>query len=150
MTPLLAQAATGLLEFRTTMEPVRGRHSKLQFYHAWAEKIDLENRKLTLMPAYAPAFREVDPLKDEQQQGVNAGGPSSSAKRLVPNARGGHSTLMARAPHRRAVESESDEATLDSSSKVGHHSQAAGETWKSLEEGREYELSFDKLIISES
>lgn len=149
MTPLLAQAATGLLEFRATMEPVRGRHSQLQFYHAWAEKIDLKNKKLLLMPAYPPAFREVDPLMEEGAAGPAAtSSEAQQPKRLVPNARGGHSTLMARAPHRRAIESDSDEAVLDSSKQVGHHSQAAGESWTSLEEGREYELGFDKLVIA--
>jgi hypothetical protein len=116
------------------MEPVRSSAST-RLYHAWAEAIDLENKKLTLMPAYPPAFRQKDPsVKDKQD--------------LVPNARGGHSTMLARAPHRRAIEvKESDEA-FQASSRQSHHSSIQGETWESMEAGREYQLEYDKLVIS--
>lgn len=123
------------------MEPVRGNHYT-RFYHAWAEAIDLENQKLLLMPAYPPAFRQDDPLQ----------GPSLSSegqvKKRYPNARGGDSTILTKAPHRRAIESKSDEEAIQSSTSEGHHSHTRGETWESMERGREYSLEFDKLVIS--
>lgn len=136
MTPLLAQAATGSLELRTTMEPVRGNHN-IQFYHAWTEAIDLENKTLTLMPAYPPVFRQKDPLTNNH----------------YPNARGGHNTAMVRAPHRRAIETHEDEAGSQATSSSDstsdkHLNHKEDESWKGMEEGREYSLSFDKLVIS--
>lgn len=123
------------------MEPVRGNHHT-RFYHAWAEAIDLEEQKLILMPAYPPAFRQDDPL-----QGPSSFSQSEERKRY-PNARGGDSTILTKAPHRRAIESKSDEEASQSSSSEGHHSHIHGETWKSMEQGREYLLEFDKLVIS--
>lgn len=135
MTPLLAQAATGALELRTTMEPVRGNHN-IHFYHAWTEKIDLEKKTLTLMPAYPPVFRQKDPTTNNH----------------YPNARGGHNTAMVRAPHRRAIETHEEDGENQASSSsdpTGKHlNHKEDESWKGMEEGREYSLSFDKLVIS--
>lgn len=126
------------------MEPVRGNH-RTHFYHAWAEAIDLDNRKLVLMPAYPPVFREGDPLQ------AGATGEATSDRAMYPNARGGDSTMLARAPHRRAIEARDgteDDKVMESSHQTGHHSHTAGESWRSMEEGREYELAFDKLVVS--
>jgi hypothetical protein len=117
------------------MEPVRG-SATTRLYHAWAEAIDVKNKKLLLMPAYPPAFRQRDPLQE-----------SENAASRVPNARGGHSTMLARAPHRRAIESKEGEDT-DKSMLGSHHSSLEGETWGSMEQGREYELGYDKLVIA--
>ena len=141
MTPLLAQAATGSLELRTTMEPVRGNHN-IHFYHAWTEAIDLEKKTLTLMPAYPPVFRQQDPTAT-----------SSSSSNHYPNARGGHNTAMVRAPHRRAIETQEEDVNIRSSSSSSdpngkHLNHKEDESWKGMEEGREYSLSFDKLVIS--
>lgn len=123
------------------MEPVRGNHYT-QFYHAWAESIDLEKQSLRLMPAYPPAFREADPLQTPSSK-IGTGS--------YPNARGGHSTMLAIAPHRRAIEAKEgagEDAEMKASLDRSDHSHGNGESWRSMEEGREYDLTFDKLVIS--
>ncbi|UZJ56312.1 hypothetical protein CBS101457_005632 [Exobasidium rhododendri] len=94
MTPLLAQAATGSLEFQAVMEPVR-ENKNTHFYHAWAESIDIESKKLRLLPAYPPSFHEADRLKEKKSK---------------------------------------SEGVVQKKTEV--------------DSGREYELSFDKLVIS--
>lgn len=160
-TPLLAQCAVGTLEFRAAMEPVRSTPD-IHFHHAWCDEIDLENRTLTLMPSYPPSFRESDPLLDEdnQQKGSDRShSPPSQSQGLYPNARGGHSSSIVRAPHRRAIESsEEDNLVLKDHSEAdpnkillgkegGQHQQQLA-AWKSQEIGREYKLDFDKLVIA--
>jgi NADH dehydrogenase len=130
MTPLLAQAATGTLELRAAMEPVRGNH-KVHFYHAWVEAIDLQSQSLTLMPAYPPAFRSHDPLLHDDK-----------GQNMYPNARGGHSTVGSKAPHRREIEAD----RVEHKGTDGHA--AVGRQADSQEEGREYTLPYDKLVIS--
>lgn len=116
------------------MEPVRGNHN-VHFYHAWVEKIDLNAKKLTVMPAYPPAFRQANDPSDQPQ--------------LYPNTRGGHGTILTSAPHRRAIESQEDDvSTMQSSMEQEHHPDDGGETWRSMEKGREYTMGFDKLVIS--
>lgn len=132
------------------MEPVRGNHN-IHFYHAWVESIDLDARKLTVMPAYPPVFREADPTVPSGSSKM-AGKEQQQAH--YPNARGGHSTMMVRAPHRRAIEAreeskeDDDQNPRKQASQTAHHSYGQGETWESMEKGREYDLSFDKLVIS--
>ncbi|CEH14014.1 NADH-dehydrogenase (ubiquinone) [Ceraceosorus bombacis] len=137
MTPLLAQAAVGSLDFKATMESVRSCGST-QLYHAWADGIDTTAKHLLLTPAYPPAFRTAPPATL---------GPDDAPMRSFPNARGGHSTSFVRPPHRRAIESSEVEVDGESS-RSRHHAQSEGETWRSAEEGRQYLLPYDKLVIS--
>ncbi|PWN41040.1 FAD/NAD(P)-binding domain-containing protein [Ceraceosorus guamensis] len=78
MTPLLAQAAVGSLDFKATMESVRSCGST-QLYHAWADGIDTTAKHLLLTPAYPPAFRTAPPATL---------GPDDAPMRSFPNARG--------------------------------------------------------------
>lgn len=45
-TPLLASCAVGTLEFRTALEPVRSKRSKVEFFQGWADGVDFANKKL--------------------------------------------------------------------------------------------------------
>ena len=47
-TPLLASTAVGTLEFRTTLEPVRSRRTKVDFIQGWGDDVDFKNRALSL------------------------------------------------------------------------------------------------------
>lgn len=50
-TPLLASAACGLFDFRLAEEPVRRQHrTSLEYYHATAEDVDLEQRIVICRP----------------------------------------------------------------------------------------------------
>ncbi|KAF2745680.1 FAD/NAD(P)-binding domain-containing protein [Sporormia fimetaria CBS 119925] len=50
-TPLLASTAVGTLEFRTTLEPVRSRRTKVDFFQGWADDVDFKNKKITIEEA---------------------------------------------------------------------------------------------------
>lgn len=126
MTPLLPDAATGKLEFRNVLEPVR-ETADTYFYHSWCDAIDFKAKKVHLTSAYPPPFRGPDPFGD------------------VPNTRGGYNSMMARPPHRRTVEG-SDSAAESETTR--HHSQDVGETWKSQEEGRTFAMPYDRLVIA--
>jgi NADH dehydrogenase len=59
-TPLLASTAVGTLEFRTALEPVRsfkGRGVGAEYFQAWAEKVDLDNKTLTVEEAVQDPFQ---------------------------------------------------------------------------------------------
>lgn len=60
-TPLLAQAACGTLDFRSTIEPI---HSNrwMEFHHAWCDSIDFTSQRIELTNASNPQFRLSDPL----------------------------------------------------------------------------------------
>lgn len=47
-TPLLASTAVGTLEFRTTLESVRGRSSGVEFLQGWADDVDFAGKKLMI------------------------------------------------------------------------------------------------------
>lgn len=134
------------------MEPVRSTPD-VHFHHAWCDEIDLENKTLTLMPSYPPSFRESDPLlkNEDQQQGSDTSHHSQSSS--YPNARGGHSSSIVRAPHRRAIESSEEDqprpvAEGEAASTEVSTSQSQLVAWKSQEVGREYKLDFDKLVVA--
>ncbi|CAO1636859.1 unnamed protein product [Sympodiomycopsis kandeliae] len=129
MTPLLPAAATGSLEFRNVLEPVR-ETADTYFYHSWCDRIDFAQKKVHLTPAYPPPFRGPDPFESGS---------------TIPNTRGGYSSAMVRPPHRRTVEGSDENPESDASR---HHSQDAGETWKSQELGRTFAMPYDKLIIA--
>ncbi|RDL31130.1 FAD protein [Venustampulla echinocandica] len=45
-TPLLASTAVGTLEFRTTLESVRGRSTSVEFFQGWADDVNFNKKKL--------------------------------------------------------------------------------------------------------
>jgi NADH dehydrogenase len=50
-TPLLASTSVGTLEFRTALEPVRSRRTKVQFFQAWADTVDFGTKTLSIEEA---------------------------------------------------------------------------------------------------
>ncbi|KAJ4383235.1 hypothetical protein N0V86_001279 [Didymella sp. IMI 355093] len=50
-TPLLASTAVGTLEFRTALEPVRSRRTKVEFVQGWADDVDFKKNTLTIEQA---------------------------------------------------------------------------------------------------
>jgi NADH dehydrogenase FAD-containing subunit len=118
MTPLLASAATGSLDLRSTMEPVRA-NKHTHFYHAWAEKVDLQKNTLTLMPAYPPAFREADPMQ------IASDAAAKAKAQQQPNA-----------------------SSSDSKKETALKEESKSSVARVEAEGRAYELPFDKLVIS--
>lgn len=50
-TPLLASTAVGTLEFRTALEPVRSRRTKLDFFQGWADDVDFKTKTVTIEEA---------------------------------------------------------------------------------------------------
>lgn len=47
-TPLLASTAVGTLEFRTALEPVRTRRTKVNYFQGWADGVDFKNKTITI------------------------------------------------------------------------------------------------------
>ncbi|KAH7115166.1 pyridine nucleotide-disulfide oxidoreductase-domain-containing protein [Dendryphion nanum] len=47
-TPLLASTAVGTLEFRTALEPIRTRRTKVDYFQGWADGVDFENKTITI------------------------------------------------------------------------------------------------------
>ncbi|KAF1357826.1 FAD/NAD(P)-binding domain-containing protein [Lizonia empirigonia] len=47
-TPLLASTAVSTLEFRTALEPVRSRRTRVEFVQGWADDVDFKNKTLTV------------------------------------------------------------------------------------------------------
>ena len=80
MTPLLPDAATGNLEFRNVLEPVR-ETADTYFYHSWCDHIDFDKKKVHLTPAYPPPFRGPDPFGD----GAVSQDTRRVSKRFKPN-----------------------------------------------------------------
>lgn len=50
-TPLLASTAVGTLEFRTALEPIRGRRSDVNFFQGWADGVDFKRKAVTIEEA---------------------------------------------------------------------------------------------------
>ena len=50
-TPLLNDTATGTLEFRNTLEPVRKRNSAVEFYQGWADDVDFAKKIIKIEPS---------------------------------------------------------------------------------------------------
>jgi NADH dehydrogenase FAD-containing subunit len=48
---LLASTAVGTLEFRTALEPVRSRRTKVDFFQGWADDVDFKNKTITIEQA---------------------------------------------------------------------------------------------------
>lgn len=133
MTPLLASAAVGSLDFRNCMESVRG-NGNTQLFHAWADGIDVASKSLLLTPAYPPIFRPAPPHSLTPDE----------PNRAFPNARGGFSTAFVRPSHRRAIEAKENDGSPE-----GNKAEAdALAAFKMNEEGRQYVLKYDKLVIT--
>lgn len=47
-TPLLASTAVGTLEFRTTLESVRGRGKGVEFFQGWADDVNFNEKTLQI------------------------------------------------------------------------------------------------------
>ncbi|KAF3286291.1 hypothetical protein TWF970_009834 [Orbilia oligospora] len=47
-TPLLASTAVGTLEFRNTLEPVRGRNAGVEYIQGWADDVSFDRKTLTI------------------------------------------------------------------------------------------------------
>ncbi|EDU44668.1 external NADH-ubiquinone oxidoreductase 2, mitochondrial precursor [Pyrenophora tritici-repentis Pt-1C-BFP] len=58
-TPLLASTAVGTLEFRTALEPVRSRRTKVEFIQGWADDVDFKNKTITIEQAVDDARQSV-------------------------------------------------------------------------------------------
>ncbi|KAI9686300.1 MAG: hypothetical protein M1820_010664 [Bogoriella megaspora] len=50
-TPLLASTAVGTLEFRTALEPVRSRRTRVSFFQGWADGVDFNKKEITIEEA---------------------------------------------------------------------------------------------------
>jgi NADH dehydrogenase FAD-containing subunit len=79
-TPLLASTSTGTLEFRTALEPVRSRRTKVEFFQGWADSVDFANKTLRVeeavenpwqaMALTADGREDQNANKLEQEKGV--------------------------------------------------------------------------------
>ena len=50
-TPLLASTSVGTLEFRTAVEPIRTRRTKVSYIQGWAHDVDMYNKTVTIEEA---------------------------------------------------------------------------------------------------
>ena len=62
-TPLLASTSVGTLEFRTAVEPVRSKRTKVDFFQGWADSVDFKNKTVT-----------IEESVDDPQQGLALAG----------------------------------------------------------------------------
>lgn len=75
-TPLLASTSVGTLEYRTAMEPIRTRRTKVKFFQGWADQVDFTNKKITIEEAveeggHSTAYveaRDAGESKEHKQQ----------------------------------------------------------------------------------
>jgi len=63
-TPLLASTAVGTLEFRTALEPVRSRRTKVDFFQGWADDVDFKNKTITIEEAVDDPLQGMAPTSD--------------------------------------------------------------------------------------
>ncbi|KAF2835644.1 FAD/NAD(P)-binding domain-containing protein [Patellaria atrata CBS 101060] len=47
-TPLLASTSVGTLEFRTALEPIRSRRTKVSFFQGWGDDVNFKNKTVTI------------------------------------------------------------------------------------------------------
>ncbi|CAD6886879.1 unnamed protein product [Tilletia controversa] len=86
-TPLLASVCVGALDYRSAIEPVREIRDA-NFLHSWVDSVDVQNRTLTLVPAY----------------------PRALGQDRFAETRGGFNTAFVRPAHRRPVETAEGDA----------------------------------------
>ncbi len=70
-TPLLASTAVGTLEFRTALEPIRSRRSKVEFFQAWADDVDFGKKTLTIEESVADPWQGRSLVNDQQADDQN-------------------------------------------------------------------------------
>ncbi|KAI8939021.1 hypothetical protein NX059_004864 [Plenodomus lindquistii] len=63
-TPLLASTAVGTLEFRTALEPVRSKRTKVDFFQGWADDVDFKNKTITVEEAVDDPLQGMAPTSD--------------------------------------------------------------------------------------
>ncbi|KAK6332930.1 hypothetical protein TWF718_010758 [Orbilia javanica] len=71
-TPLLASTAVGTLEFRNTLEPVRGRDAGVEYIQGWADDVSFDRKTITV---------EAVPTQLESGAHANETGTSSVGRR---------------------------------------------------------------------
>ena len=75
-TPLLASTSVGTLEYRTALEPVRRRGTKVDYFQGWADAVDFENKTVTIEEAVDDPTQGMAPLVDRHSiQGIRKGKP---------------------------------------------------------------------------
>ena len=52
-TPLLASTSVGTLEYRTALEPIRSKRSRVSFFQGWADNVDFGSKTVTIEEAVA-------------------------------------------------------------------------------------------------
>lgn len=63
-TPLLASTAVGTLEFRTALEPVRSKRTRVDFIQGWADDVDFRRKTVTIEEAVDDPLQALAPLYD--------------------------------------------------------------------------------------
>lgn len=63
-TPLLASTAVGTLEFRTALEPVRSKRTRVDFFQGWADDVDFKNKTITIEEAVDDPLQGMAPTSD--------------------------------------------------------------------------------------
>ncbi|KAF2477852.1 FAD/NAD(P)-binding domain-containing protein [Lindgomyces ingoldianus] len=63
-TPLLASTSVGTLEFRTALEPVRSKRSKVNYFQGWADGVDFKNKTVTIEEAVDDPTQGLSPTLD--------------------------------------------------------------------------------------
>jgi NADH dehydrogenase FAD-containing subunit len=63
-TPLLASTATGTLEFKTALEPVRSKRSSVNYLQGWADGVDFEKKTISVEEAVDDPTQGLTPTHD--------------------------------------------------------------------------------------
>lgn len=63
-TPLLASTSVGTLEFRTALEPVRSKRSKVNYFQGWADGVDFGKKTVTVEEAVEDPTQALAPTGD--------------------------------------------------------------------------------------
>ncbi|ORY04258.1 pyridine nucleotide-disulfide oxidoreductase-domain-containing protein [Clohesyomyces aquaticus] len=63
-TPLLASTAVGTLEFRTALEPIRGRRTKFEYFQGWADGVDFKNKTVAIEEAVDDPTQSLAPTRE--------------------------------------------------------------------------------------
>lgn len=78
---MLASTSVGTLEFRTALEPVRSRRTNVDFFQAWADRVDFANKTLTVEEAVENPRQGLALTGDENRiDGGDAEGKGTDAK----------------------------------------------------------------------
>ncbi|KAF3913556.1 hypothetical protein ABW20_dc0104686 [Dactylellina cionopaga] len=71
-TPLLASTAVGTLEFRTTLEPIRGRNAGVEYLQGWADDVNFDRKTITVeaLASQTASGSSVDPAASKKKGDV--------------------------------------------------------------------------------